>query len=146
MARTAALRADVAFAVGLPGMKGLHSLVRVLNELRGIGVAPSRIVPVLNRAPKSGRARAEMTATLSALTAAGGSSFGPPMFLPERRVDEQLRDGVRLPGSLSEPPADAFASTLAHAGLPVAPGPEPVRPGSLGSWAAEGDPEEAALG
>lgn len=146
MARTAATRADAVFAVGLPGMKGLHSLVRVLNELRSVGVSPSRIVPVLNRAPKSGRARAEMTATLSALTAAGGTSFGPPMFLPERRVDDLLRDGVRLPAALAEPLAEAFVSTVAHAAPPAAAGPVPVRPGSLGSWAAESDAEEAALG
>lgn len=53
MARTAASQADVVFAVGMAGMKGLHSLVRVLNDLRSFGVAPERVVPVVNRASKN---------------------------------------------------------------------------------------------
>lgn len=52
MSRTAALRADVVFAVGAPGMKGLYSLIRVLSELTTAGVAPDRIVLVINRAAK----------------------------------------------------------------------------------------------
>lgn len=146
MSRTAALGADVVFAVGLPGMKGLHALVRVLNELRGVGVAPERVVPVMNRAPKGARARSEVTATLAAL-AGGGAPFAPPLFLPERRVEESLLDGVRLPGALCLPLGGAFGAVVAHAGagLPAAATqPRLVRPGSLGSWS--GDAEEPALG
>lgn len=148
MSRTAALRADVVFVVGLPGMKGLHSLVRVLNELRSVGVAADRVVPVVNRAPKGGRARSEIAATLAALTTAGGCSFAPPLFLPERRVDEPLIDGIRLPSPLSQPLRGAFAA-IAERAPPGAAQVEPkepqlVRPGSLGSWS--GDTEEPALG
>lgn len=149
MSRTAILRADVVFAVGAPGLKGIHSLVRVLNELRTTGVAPGAVVPVVNRAPKGGRARSEITATLSALTVAGGSFFAPPVFLPERRVEEPLLDGVRLPGALAAPLAGAFAAMLDHAGAGAASSgagqPQRVRPGSLGSW-SDDDTEEAALG
>ncbi|MGQ0521998.1 MAG: hypothetical protein ACT4PX_12750 [Actinomycetota bacterium] len=147
MSRTAALRADAVFAVGLPGMKGTHSLVRVLNELRGIGVAPGRVVPVVNRAPRGGRARSEITATLARLTANGGPPFSPPVYLPERRVEEPMLDGVRLPATLAAPLTGAFAAVVAGAGRAPAPsvhGPELVRPGSLGSWS--GEAEEAALG
>jgi len=148
MSRTAALAADVVFAVGLAGMKGLHSLVRVLNELRAVGVAADRVVPVVNRAPKGGRARSEITSALADLTRAGGGSFSPPVFLPERRVEEPLLDGVRLSATLSSPLRGAFAAIVDH-GAP-APAPSPgkpqlVRPGSLGSWSGE-DTEEAALG
>lgn len=147
MSRTAALRADVVFAVGLPGMKGVHSLVRVLNELRAVGVAPDRVVPVVNRAPKGGRSRSELTATLGALTAAGGSSFAPPLFLPDRRVEEPLLDGIRLSSTLSQPLRGAFAAIVDHVPAAVASGSEPrlVLPGSLGSWSG-GDADGAALG
>lgn len=148
MARTAALNAGVVFAVGLPGMKGLYSLVRVLNDLRLAGVDTERIVPVVNRAPRAGRARAEITATVHALAAAGGGSFGPPMFLGETRLEKLLRDGLALPESLTEPLAGAFGAVVNHVPRPGAGAGvevQRVRPGSLGSW-AEDDDEEAALG
>ena len=143
MSRTAALRADVVLAVGLPGMKGTHALVRVLNELRTAGVAPARVLPVVNRAPKGGRARSELTATLAQLAGTGGSAFAPPVFLPERRVEEPLLHGTRLPAAVTAPLTGAFAVMVGSA---PAPGDEPqrVRPGSLGAWS--GDAEEAALG
>ncbi|MGI8685750.1 MAG: AAA family ATPase [Acidimicrobiales bacterium] len=152
MSRTAALRADVVFAVGLPGMKGLHSLVRVLNELRTVGVAPGRVVPVVNRAPKGGRARSEITSTLGALTLAGGAAFAPPVFLPDRRVEEPLLDGIRLSSTLALPLRGAFTAVVDH--VPDAPEASAgeaqlVRPGSLGSWSGDDDDDaddEAALG
>ena len=151
MSRTAVLRADMVLAVGLPGLKGVHSLVRVLHELRAVGVSPGVVVPVINRAPRHGRARAELTATLSRLTggamSAAGPTFAPPVFLPERRVDDLHADGVRLPDALTAPLTGAYGA-LAAGGSPVtvppAGGPRPVRPGSLGSWS--GDADEAALG
>ena len=147
MSRTAALRADVVFAVGLPGMKGTHALVRVLNELRAVGVPPSRVVPVINRGPSRGRARSEITTTLAALTSAGGAPFAPPVFLPDRRIEEPLLDGVRLPSALSAPLKGAFTAVVAHQPSGPAGAGEPllVRPGTLGSW-RDDDAEEAALG
>ena len=137
MARTAASRSDVVFAVGLPGMKGLYSLVRVLDELRSFGVAPSRIVPVVNRAPKSPAARAELTTTLATLAAPGGDALPGPVFLPDRRIDDTLRDGTRLPNALTEPLAGAFFALVGPERSSVQRGRRgrPVRPGSLGSWA-----------
>ncbi|MGH9164880.1 MAG: hypothetical protein ACRDZW_05115, partial [Acidimicrobiales bacterium] len=101
MARTAVLAADLVVAVGRPGMKGLHSLVRVLNELRSAGVEADRIVPAVNCGPKSARARSEITATIAELALASGRSFGPTLFLPEKRVEEALRDGVKLSVALT---------------------------------------------
>lgn len=155
MSRTAALRADVVFAVGLPGMKGLHSLVRVLSELRTAGVDPGRIVPVVNRAPRGGRARSEMTATIAALSSAGGATFGPPLFLPEAKLEKLLRDGLRLPAVLTEPLVGAFGAVIHHQPVDGRAGTGAagvrVRPGSLGTWSDDddgdgGDAEEAALG
>src|SRR5690606_6932196 len=46
MARTAVARADVVVAVGAPGLKGLHGLVRTVNRLREHGVPPERVLAV----------------------------------------------------------------------------------------------------
>ncbi len=151
MARTAASHAEVVFAVGVAGMKGLHSLVRVLNDLRGFGVVPERLVPVVNRAPRNPRARAEITAALAALTASATSppraprTTPSPVFLPERRVDEALRVGSRLPDALVQPLAGAFAAVAERMPTPTAGGPPRVQPGSLGFLGGE-EQEEPALG
>jgi hypothetical protein len=140
MARTAAAQADVVFAVGLPELKGVHSLVRVLDDLIAFGIDPARIVPVVNRAPRSARARAGLAAVLADLTGpfAGGRLMNP-IHLPERsNVEADLHDGVRLPAALGAPLAGAFKALLDRPRLePVAASPEPVRPGSLGRWTEE---------
>ena len=149
MARTGARQADVVFVVGLATMKGLHGMVRVVHELSGAGIEPEVVVPVVNRAPRSGRARAGLTTTLAELLApVGGRSNGaavssgrprPPLFLPERPVDGALRDCIRLPRGLGAPLAEVFGSLTAEAHLSrtalAVAGPAPVGPGSLGTRA-----------
>jgi hypothetical protein len=141
MARTVAAHADVAFAVGAPTMKGVHGVVRVLGELLDHEVPAERIVTVFNRGPKGGRARAELTSAVTTLLQGrpGASALPSPIFLPERRVEEALRDGVRLPASLTAPLAGAFTAIVDRAGAArtattVAGEPELVVPGSLGRW------------
>jgi len=114
--------ANAVFAVGLPGMKGLHSLVRVLDGLRSFGVPPTRIVPVVNRAPKTPPARAQLTATHSALAGGAGSPLPSPVFLPDKRVEDAVRDGLRLPAALTEPLAGAFAAVAGAGRGPKRPG------------------------
>jgi hypothetical protein len=142
MARTAAGDAAAVLAVGSPGMKGVHSLVRVVGELIGSGVPAARIVPVVNRAPRPPRARAELAAALAAMTAAlpGGHELSGPVFLPERNVDDALRDGVRLPSAVVEPVVGAWRAVLGRQASPARPAaaPRKVVPGTLGTWAAEG--------
>jgi hypothetical protein len=145
MARLPALHADAVLVVGAPTMKGLHSLVRVLHDLLTLGVAAPRLVPVLNRAPRSARTRLALTRALADLVGAG-VRLAAPVFLPERHVEEALRDGVRLPTGLGSPLADAVAHAVRRAGPVVSSSPsepEPVRPGSLGAWS---DIDEAASG
>lgn len=146
MARTAAESADAVIAVGLPGMKGLHSLVRVVTDLLDHGVAPQRVITVINRSPRSGRARAEMAAALTALLGprAPQLALATPLFLPDRGVDDDLRDGVRLPSSLCRPLAGAFTVVVARAGAASVTAPQPIVPGTLGAWSTEA--EEAAAG
>ncbi len=140
MARTAAAQADVVFAVGLPELKGVHSLVRVLEELIAFGTDAARIVPVINRAPRSARARAGLAAVVAELTGpfAGGRLMNP-IHVPERgNVEADVHDGARLPSALGAPLAGAFKALLDRPRLePVATEPEPVRPGTLGHWTEE---------
>ncbi|HEV3402294.1 MAG TPA: hypothetical protein VG078_10780, partial [Acidimicrobiales bacterium] len=151
MARTAMAGADVVFAVGLPSMKGVHALVRVLVDVLAFGVRPDRVVPVVNRAPRSPRARAALAATVAELVepavgrvseAHGFAALPTPVFLPERKVDEALHDGARIPPGLGAPLAGAFAAVAeSMPARPTAAGPERVRPGSLGRWT---EPEVAS--
>jgi hypothetical protein len=141
LARTAAAHAGVVLAVGLPGTKGVHSLLRVLDGLFDLGVDPQRIVPVLNRAPRSPRQRAELTRALAGLLADrhGGGRLPSPVFVPERRrLEDAVRDGHRLPPALCAPLGAAIAALLEHpaVGTSASPAPEPVAvvPGSLGTW------------
>jgi Mrp family chromosome partitioning ATPase len=133
LARTAASAADVVLVVGLPGVKGAHSLMRVLNEVCDFGVPPDRVVPVISRAPRHPRARAELAATVARL---GPAEIRPPVFLPERPVDDVVRDGMRLPPGLTQPLVRAHAGvTAGRVGrVPAAAEPERIVPGSLGSW------------
>ena len=139
MARTAVQRADLVFVVGLPTVKGLHSLVRALDDVTGIGVAGDRIVPVVNRAPRGHRTERELSAALGSLLPFPARA---PVFVPERAVDGALYDGTRLPDALGAPLARAFHDAPATPAADVAADRyERVTPGSLGAW-----PDDEAAG
>jgi Mrp family chromosome partitioning ATPase len=142
LARTTMHAADLVVVVGLPGMKGLHSLLRTTRDLLAHGVPGERILPLVNRAPKGPRARAELTAAFGELLDGRGTAHGvpSPVHLPERRrLDEVLRDGARLPDAWLTPIARTVQVLLDRAAEEPGPGPEasellPIRPGALGSW------------
>jgi MinD-like ATPase involved in chromosome partitioning or flagellar assembly len=147
MARTATSRADVVFAVGSPSLKGVHALVRVVTDLMAFGVPAHRIVPVLNRSPRSPRARAALSTAVAELAvAANGARLAGPVHLPERDIESDLHDGRRLPGVLGAPLAGALQAVLGRAaerrldGVSSVDG-QRVTPGSLGAWAGD----EAAI-
>lgn len=150
MSRTAAAHADVVLVVGLPGLKGLHGLIRAVNELTSFGVSVGRIVPVVNRAPRPQRARAELTSTLGAMTNThSAGTLVSPIFLPERRLDDCIHDGVRLPDSVSGPITGAFMAMVRRHPAPTvgAPEPQPLVPGSIGHWeTGKSGASRAALG
>ncbi|MEA3075140.1 MAG: hypothetical protein QOF60_48 [Actinomycetota bacterium] len=105
-------------------------------------MAAGRIVPVVNVAPKNARARSEVASAIASLLdpRLDARPLPSPVFLPERRVDDCLRDGVRLPASLCTPLAGAFAAVLeqsAGADARSANEPQLVKPGSLGHWSPE---------
>ena len=144
MARTAVRSADVVVAVGRPGVKGVHALVRVLAELAAAGVPSERTVPVFNAAPRHPRARAELAAALAelAVPVPGSQRLVGPLFLPVRKVEAALRDAVPLPAPLPAMLAGAFGAVVERCGPadgPTGPELERVRPGSLGHWGDDAD-------
>jgi hypothetical protein len=146
MSRTVVAQADVVVVTGLAGPQGLHRLARLLGELREHDVPDTRILPVVNRAPRSARLRSEITRALAELVATRhepGTTPAPasPVFVTEqRRLDASIRDGLGVPTAVATSLAAAVTalsdrlvdeSARAHdSGAPV-----PIRPGSLGSWA-----------
>lgn len=107
LARTAARQADVVAVVGTGGIKGIHSLVRTIIVLIEGGVEAACLLPVVNRAPRPARRRAETTSVLARLLAdTTADGIGNPVFMPERRdLDHALRHGL--------PPAPPLGRTLA---------------------------------
>jgi hypothetical protein len=141
MARTAVAQAGVVLAVGRPGLKGLHSLVRVVTDLVDAGVPADRILPVITCGPRQARIRAGIGAALAELTRpVAGEMLPSPVFLPRRRVDQALRDGMPLPAPLPSLVAGAVQAGLTRsraAGVPGPVAPQRIAPGSLGSWQQE---------
>jgi hypothetical protein len=147
LSRATIARADVVAVVGEPSMKGLYALVRTLNELLGFGVPVDRVLPVLTRAPRNPRVRAELTTALADLLAASSGVAAKrlvaPLYLPERRVDDALRDGVALPAPLPASTARAVGAVLERAldrDGPTPDGPELVTPGSLTAFTSQERP------
>ena len=148
LSRMAARQADLILVVGQPGAWGIHHLIRTVLSITEIGVDPSRLVPVINHAPRNPRARAEITRAVGELLGArltGADEVSPPIFVPHRKtLDAALNTGEPLPGQIATP----LASTI-HALLEVADPlmnikvphdladlaePVAVVPGSLGTW------------
>jgi hypothetical protein len=152
LARAALRDAEVVLVVGLPGVAGVHAHLRVVRELVEFGIPGARIVPVVNRAPRGPRQRAELAAALAgpllAAACPGATLASTPIFVPERRrLDDLVRDGAPLPPQIVRPLAGAVRALHDRTPeLPPPPAAEPlaVAAGSLGSWA--GDDGEAAEG
>ncbi len=151
LARAALRRSDLVLVVGGADLKGLHGLIRTLGRLRQFGIDAARLVPVVNRAPRHPRARAEITRAITSLVSQvpdGPLTSGAPeapgpgkaalagvLFVPEiRRLDTVIRDGAPLPAALCGPLGAAAAALLARLRPIVVARPEPVavRPGELG--------------
>ncbi|MFA9432660.1 hypothetical protein [Egicoccus sp. AB-alg2] len=147
IARTAIARAEVVVVVGEASMKGCYALVRTLGELLDHGVPVDRLLPVVNRSPRSPRTRAELTTTLATLLQASvgeaATRLVSPLHLPARRVDEALRDGVALPAplpSLLARAVEALAQRAAPAGTDDDAEPARLAPGSLSAFTSPEPP------
>jgi hypothetical protein len=136
LARSVASNADALFLVGTPGMKGVHSLARLVRHVLDAGVEPNRVLLVITRAPRSPRTRAEIAMTLASLLA-DRPGLPSPVPIPERKVDEALRNGATLPAAVVDPLTGALRVLLerhADTAPPAGARPKPVVPGSLGGW------------
>jgi len=144
MSRAVIERADVVLAVGTHGMKGIHSLSRTIRDLLAHHVEPRRLVPVINRGPRNPAKRADGVLALAALLGSVGEAdeLSGPLFVPERRdLETALRDGVRLAPSMGNALVHEVERRLddqpsrAHPRFDIEP--EPIAPGSLGTWTEE---------
>lgn len=139
LAAIEAVRASsVVVVVGRPGVKGTHSLVRLVGDVAAAGVPAGRILPVVNAAPRSPKARADITAAIDELArpVLAGGRLQPPAFVPHARgVDAAMADGIRLPAGLVKLTAAVLAGS-AIVGPAMRDDLEPVAvtPGSLGSY------------
>ena len=145
LARTVSRQATVVLAVGAPGLKGTHTLAGLMRQVVRAGVAAERVVPVVNRAPRNPRSRAESSRALAALSGADGPApaLAGPVFLPERKVEDALRDGSPLPPALVDPVTRTVLAVAERLADSAPPDNQPTRvpPGSLAAWADDAESE-----
>lgn len=140
MSRCALGEAAAVVVVGQPGVKGVYSLLRTIEEAVAFGVSPERVVPVVNRCRSGRLGRSEMETAIEQL---GADAATRPVFLPERDVERVLLDGGRLPAWLVDPVTAAVVEAVDKGGVPVSGDlPQRVEPGSLAHWDT---PHEGAL-
>lgn len=133
--------ADLVVVVGVPGVKGMHALVRTVQLVHAAGVSSERIVPIVNQAGRSPRQRAQISDTYRALCDLGegtGEVAGPIFVGSRRHLDDLVSQAAPLPDAMCRPLGAAVGSMLAR--LPRVRGvdghdePAAVVPGSLGTW------------
>jgi MinD-like ATPase involved in chromosome partitioning or flagellar assembly len=140
LSRVTISQADLVVVVGTGTFKGIHALTRTMRQLVSAGVDEERIIPVIARSPKKGLERAEITKAITALSNQGSPSMRciTPIFLPDKPVENALRDGIRLPKQIVVPLRttidslqDRLQSKLSVVELEATP--EQIVPGSLGA-------------
>ena len=136
LARATIASADAVVVVGRPDVVGVHRLAALVRDLCAFGAHPDHVLPVINRAPRSPRARAEITSALASLAGQIAGDLPSPVFVQERRrLEETVRTGGSWPSGPSRELAAAAAAVIDRASGPrTARGPEPVAPGSLGRF------------
>lgn len=142
LARTVLARSDLVLVVGQPSMKGVYALVRTLIDLLEFGIAPQRLLPVINQASGAATTRSELSRAVRQLIgdAAGGPAVSPALFLPDVPLEAELRDRDALPVALPRALATAADALLSRQSTPPqrpAPEPQQVAPGALGHWAGD---------
>ena len=126
--------ADLVVVVGSPGLKGLHDLLRLTDDVALSGVPVQRILPVLNRSTRNPASRASNALSLTRL--GQRDAEGPPLVhLPAtRRLEHAHRQVSGLPDALCRPIGRAVRQVL----LDVGPRPQvdhdatPLDAGALG--------------
>jgi len=136
LARATAQRATLVVAVGAPGLKGVHSLAGLIRSLVQIGVPEERIIPSINRSPRNPRSRAESGRALAGLLKGVDLAVAGPIHVPERKVEEVLRDGSPFPAPIVDAVLKAVLAVAERRADSPPPSVTPTRiqPGSLGKW------------
>jgi hypothetical protein len=97
--------ADLVLLVTRPGMKGVHDLLRLLDEFTAAGMPAARLVPVVDGSPRTRPVRSELARAVRDLTAghsSRGAGFVPPVFVPHvRGLEDVHRTAGRLPERLT---------------------------------------------
>ena len=153
-ARACTRQADLVVVVGSPDTKGMHALVRCVHRLADHGVDPSRIVPVVNRAGRSPKHRADLSRAFAQLTDSIGASdaarLANPLFINERRgLDHAINRATPLPSALTRPLGNAVTALLEAARdrpsrTESVGEPQRIAAGSLGHWSDSADDEASA--
>lgn len=137
LSRHTTAEADAVIVVGSPGPVGVHRLARLVRGLVTSGVAPERVLPVINRGPRSARRRAETSQAFADLVGPECHDVASPVTVADRRrLDELVRAGAPWP--------DAMAKTLRSATQAILDrplerpasdqAPQRIAPGSLGHY------------
>ena len=124
LGRSAVALSSAVVVVGGPGVKGTHSMLRVLGEIWAHGVSPRRTVVVVNRGDEL--ALQKLGDALNRLAGEGRRL----LFVPQVEVDDALLGSLPLPTSLVAPVTDAVRPLLTGSvDSPI--GPVRITPGSL---------------
>jgi hypothetical protein len=139
-ARSFVAAADLVVVTATPDVLGVHRLVRTLAALLAFGVDATRLMPLVNRAPRSPQRRAEVaraTALLLGELVPGATTMTPLMVPVRRDVVSAQHEGAPLPRSFGAPIGAAVGAVLARLdeASPLDGGPTRVVPGSLGTSA-----------
>jgi MinD-like ATPase involved in chromosome partitioning or flagellar assembly len=140
-ARSFVAAADLVVVTAAPDVVGIHRLVRTLAALLAFGVEPARILPVVNRAPRSPRHRAELSRAVALLLGElvpGSSTVSPLMVAARRELPSVQHDGSPLPRAFCGSIGTAVSAVLGRLDERADRESEPalVEPGSLGTGPA----------
>lgn len=97
IARHTLSHANAVICVGTTGMKGMYDLSWLIQEAVRLDVAPDKIIPVINFAPRRPALRASLSRTLIDAT---GITTHPAVFIPFfHRMEDTQRSVSALPQS-----------------------------------------------
>jgi hypothetical protein len=137
LARLALGDADVVVVVGRGDVVGVHKLASTLRDLRRFGIPRERLLPVVNRSPRSPSARAEITAAVTRLALDDDHAVAPLHLGERRRLDDVIRGGGTWPAGPARDLAGAVRVVMGRCdpvGSSATDAPSRIAPGTLGSF------------
>lgn len=129
-----ARRADAVVVVAGADLKGIHDASRLAHDLHRCGTPTERIVVVVNRAPRSTVARAQLARSVRALTDdLGDDGIGAALTVRRHRLEATHHDATALPEGIGCAVLSATRGVIgAGAARPTAD-PVRIRVGELGT-------------